>query len=140
MDTEQLEKEFQIWNCFMYMGLASSITLVVISLGNFLSGGWSGFERYAGGLWPWMQLAVTPAGFYLLWGKHWRNFPLSNRKNTAWGFFIASWFTFLSLGFITVNGPLVNFSFLIIGGVTLLGVGYINFVKRKLDQSDEMFP
>ncbi len=140
MDTEQLGTELQIWNRFMYMALASSITLAVISLGNFFYGGWSGFERYAGGVWPWMQLAITPAGFYLLWGKRWKALPYLNRKNTIFGFFIASWFSFLSLGFITVNGPLINLSFLILGGVTLFGLGYINLVKKKPDHSDEMFP
>ncbi len=140
MDTEQLGKELQIWNRFMYMALASSITLAVISLGNFFYDGWFGFEGYAGGIWPWMQLAISPAGFYLLWGKHWRALPIPDRKNTILGFFIASWFTFLSLGFITVNEPLVNFSFLVLGGAILLAFGYINMIKRKSNQRDEMFP
>lgn len=140
MNTEQLEKELHTWNRFMYMALSSAITLAIISLGNFLEGGWPGFERYTGGLWQWMQVAATPPGFYLLWSKRWRAFPFSNRKNTIWGFFLASWLIFLSLGFITVNGPLVNLSFLILVCTILVALGYINTVKRKLDQPDEMFP
>ncbi|MEO7841042.1 MAG: hypothetical protein ABIU06_17005 [Anaerolineales bacterium] len=140
MDTELLEKELQIWTRFMYMALGSSITLAVISLGNFIDGGWLGFERYVGGLWQWMQVAATLPGFYLLWSKRWRAIPFPNRKNTILGFLLASWFNFLSLGFITVNGPLVNLCFLILVGTILIAFGYFNMAKRKSDQPDEMFP
>src|SRR5215216_5554424 len=140
MDLERLEKELSIWNRFMYLSLASSITLAVISLGNFLESGWPGFERYVGGLWPWIQLATTPPGFYLLWTKGWKVMPFSNRKNTITGFLIASWFTFLSLGLITINNALVDFSFLLVGLVALITLGYIWLGKRKSNQPDEIFP
>jgi hypothetical protein len=138
MDAEQLEKELDRWNRFMYMALASSITLAVISFGNFLESGWSGFERYMSGLWQWIQLAVTPPVFYLLWSKRWKALPFQDRRNTILGFFLASWFTFLSLGFITVNGLLV--SFLILVGAISLFFRYVVVVKRKSNQADEIFP
>lgn len=141
MDTEELEKQLQIWDRFMYMALGSSITLVVIGFGNFIyADRWPGFQNHAGGVWQWLQIAITPPGFYLLWAKHWRTLPFLNRKNTILGFFLASWVTFLSLGFITVNGPLVNLCFLILVGTILIAFGYFNIVKRKSDQPDEMFP
>lgn len=141
MNTEQLEKQLSVWNRFMYMALGSSITLLIISFGNFFYGNrWSHFENYAGGLWQWMQIATTPPGFYLLWSKHWKVMQFSNRKNTIVGFFIASWLTFLSLGFITANDTLIDFTSFVIVGAVLLALGYIWMAKKKSKQSDEMFP
>src|SRR5215216_5065852 len=140
MDLEQLEKELSIWNRFMYLALASSITLAIISLGNFIESGWPGFERYVGGLWPWMQLAVTPPGFYLLWSQRWKSMPFFDRKNTIIGFFVASWFSLLSLGLITINNALVDFSFLIVIFGALISLGNSWVSKKKSNRPDEMFP
>ena len=141
MDTEQLEKELQIWNRLMYIALGSSITLLIISFGNFFYGNqWPYFENYAGGLWQWMQIAITPPGFYLLWSERWKRLPFPSRKITVIGFFVASWITFLSLGFITVNDALIYFNFFIIGIAALITLGYIEKAKKKSNQPDEMFP
>jgi hypothetical protein len=141
MDTEQLEKELRIWDRLMYIVLGSSITLLIISFGNFSYGNqWPYFENYTGGLWQWMQITITPPGFYLLWSKRWKLLPLSSRKITILGFFIASGITFLSLGFITVNDALIYFNFFIIGSASLIALGYSQMTKRKSNQPDEMFP
>src|SRR5919109_4902590 len=132
MDTEQLEKELQIWNRLMYIALGSSITLLIISFGNFFYGNqWPYFENYAGGLWQWMQIAITPPGFYLLWSERWKRLPFPSRKITVIGLFVASWITFLSLGFITVNDALIYFNFFIIGIAALITLGYIEKAKKK---------
>lgn len=141
MDTEQLEKELRIWDRLMYIALGASATLSVISFGNFLFGNqWPYFEGYAGELWQWMQIAITPPGFYLLWSKRWKVTPFSARRNTVVGFFIASWITFLSLGFITATEALVNVNCFILAGVMLIALGYVWTVKKKSNRSDEMFP
>jgi hypothetical protein len=141
MDTEQLEKELQIWDRLMYIAVGSSISLLIISFGNFFYGNqWPYFENYAGGLWQWTQIAVTPPGFYLLWSERWKPLPFSSRKITMIGFFVASWITFLSLGFITVNDALIYFNFFIIGIAILITLGYMQTAKRKSNQPDEIFP
>lgn len=140
METELLEKEIQLWNRFMYIALPSAAMLAIISLGNFIEGGWPGFERYVGGLWPWLQLAVTPPGFYLLWSNRWKSVPLLNRKNIVIGFFVASWLCFLSLGLITINNALVDSSFLIAGLWALLVLVSRWSSKKKSNQPDEIFP
>jgi hypothetical protein len=114
---------------------------LIISFGNFSYGNqWPYFENYTGELWQWMQIAVTPPGFYLLWSKRWKLLPLSSIKITILGFFIASGITFLSLGFITVNNALIYFNFFIIGSASLIALGYSQMTKRKSNQPDEMFP
>ena len=141
MNTEQLEKQFQIWNRFMYLALGSSITLVFISFGFLLNASrWSGFENYAGGVWEFIQLLVTPPGLYLLLARRWKVLPLSNRLNTIFGYFLAGWINLLSLGLITANSAPSEFNFLI--GVTaiLIVIGYILALKRTSSPRDEMFP
>jgi hypothetical protein len=141
MDTEPLEKELQIWDRLMYIALGSSSTLLIISFGHFFYGNqWPYFENYAGGLWQWMQIAITPPGFYLLSSKRWKLLPVSSRKIPIIGFFAASWITFLSLGFITVNDALIYFNFFIIGIAALIALGYMEKIKKKSNQPDEMFP
>jgi hypothetical protein len=141
MDTEQLENELQIWDRLMYTAVGSSIALLIISFGNYMyADQWSGFQNYASGVWQWMQLAITPPGFYLLWNKRWRTLPFHERKNTILGFFIASWFTFLSLSLITLNYYLIDLGFFITGSVALITFGYKWISTRKPSQPDEMFP
>jgi hypothetical protein len=141
MDTEQLEKQFQLWNHFMYVALGSSITLVLISLGDVLNGDrWSGFDNYTGGVWQWIQILSTTPGFYLLWGKSWKTLPLAHRLNTIFGYFVASWFSFLALGLITANNAPNELNFLIVGAAILIALGYIWVLKKTSSPRDEMFP
>jgi hypothetical protein len=87
-----------------------------------------------------MQIAITPAGFYLLWSKRWKVLPFREKKNTIVGFFIASWLTFLALGFITLNYYIVDLGFLITVGIVLFALGYAWVQKQKPNQADEIFP
>ena len=141
MDSEQLEKQLQIWNRFMYIAIGASATLLLISLGHYMNGSrWPDFEYYAGGMWQWMQLAATPPGFYLLWGKQWKTLPFLERRSTVIGFFVASWITFLSLGFITTNESLIDLTAFLTLCAVLIAFGYGWMLKKKSNRSDEMFP
>jgi hypothetical protein len=141
MDTERLGKELQIWNRLMYMAMGASIVLLALSFRHLdYPDRWPGFQNHAGALWQWMQIAITPPGFYLLWSKRWKKLPFREKKNTIVGFFIASWFTFLALGFITLNYYIVDLGFLITGGTALIALGYLWVQKVKPNQVDEMFP
>ena len=142
MENEQIEKQFQLWDRFMYVALGSSITLVIVSLVNLLNGSrWPGFDNSMGGVWQWIQLLATPPGFYLLWGKRWKTLPLLSRLNTVFGYFIASWFSFLALGLIVTaeNAP-TELNFLIVGSAILIALGYVWLLRRTSNPRDEMFP
>jgi hypothetical protein len=141
METEQLEKELQTWDRLMYLAVGASIVLTAISFRHLDYGDyWPGFQHHAGAVWQWMQIAITPPGFYLLWGKRWNHMPFRHKKNTIMGFFIASWLTFLSLGFITLNYYIVDLGFLITVGIVLMALGYAWIRKQKPNQVDEIFP
>jgi hypothetical protein len=141
MDTEKLEKELQLWDRLMYMAMGAAMVLLVISFRHIDYGDrWPGFQSHAGAVWQWMQIAITPAGFYLLWSKRWKNLPFREKKNTIVGFFLASWFTFLSLGFIMLNYYIVDLGFLITIVVVLMALCYAWIRKQSQSQVDEMFP
>lgn len=139
MDTERLEKRLQIWNRFMYLILGSSITLAITSLYNLYNGQPDSKDFY-GDLWLFIQLFATPPGFYLLWSKRWRSLSLPNRLNTIFGYFIASWFSFLSLGLIAASNAPTELNFFIVGSALLIVLGYIWALKRTSTPRDEMFP
>lgn len=141
MDTQQLEKELQIWDRLMYMALGAAIVLMALSF-HYLTYGdrWPGFQHHAGVVWQSMQIAITPPGFYLLWSKRWHKFSFREKKYTIAGFFIASWFTFLAFGFITLNYYIVDLGFFITACATLITLGYLWIQRVKPNQVDELFP
>lgn len=141
MDTEQLEKQLQTWNRFLYVVLGSSVTLVLIIFGTIFDGReWPGFDNYVGGIWSWIQLLATPPGFYLLWGRRWKSIPLSNRINTIIGYFAASWINLLSLRFLAETAPATDYYFLLVDSAIVIILGYIWALKRTSLPREEMFP
>lgn len=141
METHQLEKQFQMWNRFMYMVFGSSITLALIGFGNIAYGAeWPGFGNYTGGVWTSVQFLATAPGFYLLWGRQWKSIPLSLRTNTIFGYFLAGWITLLSLGFITETAPATDYYILLVGSAILIALGYIWTQKKTSIPREEIFP
>ena len=128
METEQLEKELQIWNRFMYMALGAAIAIVASSPNDF---------SFAGIVWLLLQIAVTPPGFFLLLGKRWKVLPLAKeRTNTIFGYLAAS----LLLLFVpAIFGADPLYYIFPIGYLILIVVLYLRIQKKPSD-SDEMFP
>lgn len=143
METEQLEKQLQMWNRFMYMVLGASITLLAISFGNLVvyRNTWPNFDSYTGGVWTCLQFLTALPGVYLLWDKPWRPLSLSARLNTAFGYFGAGWLCLLALAFIIdPNNAPDELIFIIIGSAILIALGYIWALKRTSTPRDEIFP
>jgi hypothetical protein len=143
MDTKQQEKQFQVWNRFMYAILGSSITLLTISFGNLViyHNTWTGFDEYTGGIWTCLMPCAILPGLYLLWNKPWKTVSLGIRLNTAFGYFLAGWFYLLALVFIIDprNAP-DELIFMIIGSAILIAFGYIWALRRTANPREEMFP
>jgi hypothetical protein len=128
MDTEQLEKQLSVWNKLMYMALGSAITLVASSPDEF---------SQVDVVWLLVQIAITPPGFFLLFGKRWKILPLSREKvNTALGYLFASW---LSLFVPLILGAGSAYILFLLVYTAFLGLLY-GRVQRKFSNSDEMFP
>ena len=128
MDTEQLEKQLPIWNKLMYMALGSVITLVASSPNDFGN---------VDIVWFLILIAITPPGFFLLFGKHWKAMPLSKEKlSTIQGFLFASW---LSLFVPLILGAGSAYVLFLLLYTIFLGLLYWR-VQKKLSNSDEMFP
>ena len=128
MDTERLEKQLSIWNKLMYMALGSVITLVVSSPDGF---------AHVDIIWFLVQVAVTPPGFFLLFGKRWNTWPVSKeRVNTGLGYLFASW---LSLFVPLLLGAGSAYTLFLLLYTVFLGLVYQR-VQKKSSNSDEMFP
>ena len=128
METEQLEKELQMWNRFMYMALGAAIASVASSPNDF---------SFIGIVWLLLQVAITPPGFFLLLGKRWKGLPLTKELlNTIFGYFIAS---LLLLLIPAVLGADPLYYILPIGYLIFILALYLRLQKKPSD-SDEMFP
>ena len=128
METEPLEKELLIWNRFMYMGLGAAIAIVASSPNGF---------SFAGIVWFFLQVAITPPAFFLLLGKRWRRLPLTKeRLQTIFGYFIAS---FLLLWIPAFLGADPFYYVLPIGYLIFILALYL-VIQKKPSDPDEMFP
>ena len=128
MDTEQLEKELQLWNRFMYMALGAAIALVVSSPNDF---SFIGIVNFL------LLIAVIPPGFFLLFSKRWKVLPFTKERiTTIFGFLAASWLLLLVPGILS-GAPL--YLMFLIGYLIFLVFLYLRILKKPSD-SDEMFP
>ena len=128
METEQPEKELQIWNRLMYMALGAAIALFASSPNDF---------SFVGIVNLLLLIAVIPPGFFLLFGKRWKALPRTKeRTTTISGYLIAS----LLLLFIpAILGAHPLYLLFLLAYVTFLVVLYFRMQKKPSD-SDEMFP
>lgn len=126
MDTERLEKELSIWNRLMYSALSAAIALLIATVVPLL---WVA--------WFVLLIFVTSVGFNLLWGKGWKDQPLSKeRVNTIFGYLLAGWFLlFIPL---LLNTDICFLTFPLAYTVFLLVI-YLR-TRKKISDAEEMFP
>jgi len=126
MDTDRLEKQLSVWNRRMYMALSSAVILLIAS-----------FDELRWVAWFVLQILTTSLGFYLLWGKDWRNLPLSKERiNSIFGCFLASW---LLLFIPMILAKEACFSVPLFGYTIFLLIIYLR-TRKKLSDFEEMFP
>lgn len=126
METEQLEKQLSIWNRLLHAVLGSSITILA-----------SSFEELFGVVWLVLQVVVTSAAFFLLWGRRWRTLPLSKeRANIIFGYLIASWLLSFVPGILGAD----SLYYIIVFGYAIFILVIYKRTQKELAVSDEMFP
>ena len=147
MTPETLEKRLELWKRWLLVGTGASITLLVWAIVDLPNLG----RAYAPGwfyVWPFFQIAITPAGLVLLIGKAWRELPLSQRLDTAFGYLGVAWLTLLAFGIKSGSDTSVLQSVLgatlltlIIGGSAMaIGLSYWILSRNRLTAPEEMFP
>lgn len=131
METEQLEQELyerqlQTGQKLMYLSLGAAIAIlfhVVDPLRDLII--------------LFILLYTTWTGFHLLWGKPWRNLPLTEeRSKTILGYLFASWLVTCAIFFSSLVLPS---GLLLLTYTVFLLVTYWR-TRKKLSMSDEMFP
>jgi hypothetical protein len=99
-------------------------------------------------VWPFFQLAVTPAGFVLLISKAWRQIPLHQRLDTAFGYLGVAWLSLFAFGIKSGSDTPVLQSVLgatllavLIGGSAIaLGLSYWLLHRARSTLPEEIFP
>lgn len=126
MDTDRLEKQLPNWKRLMYLAASSAVTLLVASIDEL---------RWVA--WFVLQILVTSVAFYLLWGKNWKNLPLSwERMNIVFGFFLASLLLLFVPTMLAREACFVVPAFAY--SIFLLIVYWRT--HKKLSESEDMFP
>ncbi len=126
MDTDHLERQLPVWNHRMYMILSAAVTLLA-----------STFMPLLWAVWFVLLILAASSGFNLLWGKDWKNLPLSKeRMNTIFGYLLASW---LLLFVPWILGADLCFSIFPLAYTVFLLTIYLR-TRKKLSDAEEMFP
>jgi hypothetical protein len=131
METQQLEQEvrerqLQAWQKFMYMALGVAITIL-----------FHVFDPLRDLIILFALLYTTWSGFHLLWGKPWRDLPLTEaRSKTSFGYLLASWLITFGIFAYSWLPPL---GLLLIAYTVFLLLTYWR-TRKKLSMSEEMFP
>jgi hypothetical protein len=131
METEQLEqdvrdRQLQTWQKLMYVALGVAITILFYA-----------FDPLRDLIILFTLLYTTWSGFHLLWGKPWRNLPLTEaRSKTSFGYLLASWLVAFGIFSYSWLPPLGLLLFLY---TVFLLLTYWR-THKKLSTSDEMFP
>lgn len=84
-------------------------------------------------------LATLFPGVLLSVHSEWRKVSINKRLNLIFGFFLASWVVFLSLGAQDLNNAADGYNVLLVGSAIAIGVGYWR-LRRKQAGAEEVFP
>jgi len=147
MATEDVEKKLEIWKPWLLISVGASIMLLLIAIADIPNQG----RAYAPSwfyVWPFFQLAVTPAGFVLLISKAWRQIPLHQRLDTAFGYLGVAWLSLFAFGIKSGSDTPVLQSVLgatllavLIGGSAIaLGLSYWLLHRARSTLPEEIFP
>jgi len=155
MNIDYLHQQLELWKRWLFICMGASVSLLATAIADIPNTG-SQIARYYHpevttggvgyfpgwfGVWFILQTAVTIPGFLILFAKTWQMLPRSERLNTAFGFFLTAWVTFLALG---VRLTLFDTTPGLIYLITLLGAvlfaSYFWLKRVYMSRSEELFP
>jgi hypothetical protein len=89
----------------------------------------------------WLIVQLLPLAFAAILAFHptWRKIALHNRVNLIFGYLLAGWLTFLSLGAQEPLSATDGYNVVVIVCLFAIGLGYW-WLRRKKDKAEEVFP
>ncbi len=146
MNIEQREQELERvkLGLMLCIGVCGTLTFFAVTgPGEGMSLAWSWYL-----LWLIFQIAVTPVGFVLFVSRDWRQLPLSQRLNTAFGYLAVAWVLFFAFivktnhDMASAYGGLPTLVFYgLVGSAGLALIWSYWLLRRAHDNSpEEMFP
>jgi hypothetical protein len=136
MTSEYLEQQLEKWKRFLLLFLGAGLTLAASTFGTTseytFSGGWIL-------AWIVLQLGTVPAGLLMLFSKDWRQLPLTQRLNVAFGFLGIGWLGWLAIGFHICAREPYTFAFILLPGAVLATI-YLLQRRAHAIPPEEIFP
>lgn len=142
MSTESLEQQLEKWKRVLLLLAGVGLTLAISMVG---------FERpYTFSLgwitiWLVLELGAIPAGLLIFFGKEWRQLPLTQRLNTAFGFLGAAWLGWLAVGLwvysesSSLGGSFTRLAFVLLIGA-VLAISYLLQRRAHTSSPEDIFP
>jgi hypothetical protein len=146
MAVEQLEQKLESYKrgLMFFAGIALTLLALAVTTGpQRLSQFWNWYL-----LWAITQVAVTPIGFVFLVSKDWRQLPLSERLDTAFGHLAVAWLLLLSFlvksnrdGSVVYGGDATLMLYALVAGAAMaLAFSYWRLRAGRGHSPEEMFP
>lgn len=136
MTTDYLEQQLEKWKRVLLLFVGAGLTLAASMFGilepTSVSLGWIA-------VWIVLQLGAVSAGLLMLFSKTWRQLPLMQRLNTAFGFFGVAWLCWLAIGFGIAGESFAMFTFILLLGA-LLALIYLLRRRASTNSPEEIFP
>ncbi len=136
MTIEYLEQQLEKWKRILLLFLGAGLALAASTFGYM--------EPYTFSLgwvtaWVVLQLGTVPVGLLMLFGKDWRQLPLTQRLNTAFGFLAVAWLAWLAIGFRVAGESFATVAFILLLGAILAAI-YLVLRRAKAYAPEEIFP
>ena len=148
MDPERLIQKLEGFGRWSFVGFGAALTLLLMAiLQMHVMHKSQVIEWYIA--WGLLELLVTPTGLFLLFAKPWRQLPMRDRLDVAYGYLAISWLGCFAFGLQTGSDPRNWTNFFDIGlFVTLIvaaygaliGLTYWLLRQAEKTRPEEMFP
>lgn len=144
LNVEQLETTLHLWKKGLYIAWGAGLMLLLMALLQM-------HRMYKSDVWEWyiawliLEALVTTPGFILLFLPRWRQIPLRERMDTAYGYFAVAWLGLFAFGVQTGSDPrnwdygIMTIASLIIVGIGLL-IALTYWLLRRAEMREEVFP
>jgi len=148
MELEKFSEKLENWKRWSFVGFGAALTLLLMAiLQMHIMHKSLVFEWYI--VWVLLELLVTPPGLFLLVARSWKNFPMHDRVDVAYGYLATSWIGWFAFGLQTGSDPRnwVNFfdiglfvTLIIVAYGALIALSYWLLRRTEKIKPEEMFP
>ena len=131
MTTDNLRKGLIVWKRLLVISVGMYALLLASAVAEAVPR-W-GFSYSATWLYAWVifQVLITPVGFVLLLNKRWRQLPLAERLDTAFGYLAVAWGAVFAFGIASKGDDIVLYVVLLVVGCSAIALALSYWWLRR---------